>query len=487
MAEPTQTETGTWGAAREMNALEALMWRAEADPRLRSTVCALDILDCVPDWDRLRAAHDWATRIVPRFRDRVVEPTLGLGAPEWATDPDFNLDRHLRRERLPAPGTLRQLLDIAEETASADFDRRHPPWEAVLVEGLEGGRAGYLLKLHHSHTDGLGGIQLLSMLHSKTREPTPDKLMPAPAEPQEPSGARLLAGQLARLARQAPDAAARAAGDALSLTASAAQHPDRAVNEALHYARSFQRVMSPPPARPSPLLQGRSLRWRFEALEVPLADLRAAGKAAGGSVNDAFVAALLGAFRRYHEAFDVAIDAMPMAIPVSLRKDDHPMGGNRFAGVRFAAPVGERDPRERIRLVREVVLTRREEPAVDALAVIAPVLGRLPRPILTRLGGQLTQNNDLQASNIPGIAHPVYMAGAQITHMYPFGPLPGCAAMIALVSHNGICCIGANLDPAAITDPDLFATCLDQGFAEVLDLRDEAPPPRRAGREPATR
>jgi diacylglycerol O-acyltransferase / wax synthase len=209
---------------------------------------------------------------------------------------------------------------------------------------------------------------------------------------------------------------------------------------------------------------------------VPLADLRAAAKAVGGSVNDAFVTALLGAFARYHDAFGVEIHRMPIAIPVSLRSAEHPMGGNQFAGVRLAAPVGERDPRRRIHLVREMVLTARREPAFDALTVIAPALGRLPAPLISRLGGQLTAGNDLQASNVPGIAHDVYMAGAKITHLYPFGPLPGCAAMIALVSHCGTCCIGANLDAAAFSDPELFARCMAEGFAEVLDLRSSGSP-----------
>ena len=70
-----------WGREREMNPLEALMWRAEEDPRLRSTVCGLEELDTTPDWDRFLAAHDWGTRLVPRFRQRVVEPLGGIGAP----------------------------------------------------------------------------------------------------------------------------------------------------------------------------------------------------------------------------------------------------------------------------------------------------------------------------------------------------------------------------------------------------------------------
>ena len=76
-----------WGREREMNALEALMWRAEEDPRLRSTICGLEELDTAPDWDRFLAAHEWATRLVPRFRQRVVEPLGGIGAPAWVTDP----------------------------------------------------------------------------------------------------------------------------------------------------------------------------------------------------------------------------------------------------------------------------------------------------------------------------------------------------------------------------------------------------------------
>ena len=114
---------GVWGQAREMNALEALMWRAEADPRLRSTICSLEVLDTTPDWDRFLAAVDWATRLVPRFRQRVVEPALGLGHPAWVVDRDFDLHYHVRRVRLPGDGGWEAALRLAEQLAMVPFDR----------------------------------------------------------------------------------------------------------------------------------------------------------------------------------------------------------------------------------------------------------------------------------------------------------------------------------------------------------------------------
>src|ERR1700712_1914625 len=90
------------GAPGEMNPLEAMMWRAEVDPRLRSVVMIVDVLDAAPDWDRLVAAHEWATRFVPRLRQRVMEP-WGWGPPAWVPDQDFALSFHLRRIRLAAP------------------------------------------------------------------------------------------------------------------------------------------------------------------------------------------------------------------------------------------------------------------------------------------------------------------------------------------------------------------------------------------------
>ncbi|HEX4110306.1 MAG TPA: wax ester/triacylglycerol synthase family O-acyltransferase [Solirubrobacteraceae bacterium] len=462
-----------WGSASEMNALEALMWRAEGDPRLRSTISALYQLDCLPDWDRFLAAHDWATRVVPRFRQRVVEPLLGLGLPCWAVDADFDLHYHVRRARLPEPGGWRELLSACEQIAMTPFDRARSPWEAYLFEGLPDGRSGYLLKMHHSTMDGMGAMQLFGQLHSRQREHSANKPQPPAPPPDEVSSADILRRQLARDARLGAGHLRSTAARGLRALA----RPDASVRDAVRFGGSLRRVLADPDAEGSPLLRGRSMSWRFSALDVAFADLRGASKAADATLNDAFLAAVLGGFRRYHEELGVTIDAIPMAVPISVRRESDAEGGNRFAGARIAGPAGIVDPVERMAAVGNLVRSARDEPAVDGLALVAPALARMPAALISQLAGNITKANDLQASNIPGIRHEVYIAGGKIERFYGFGPLPGCAVMMALISHGDTCCVSVNSDPAAVTDGERFDRCLREGFEEVLALVPDASAP----------
>jgi hypothetical protein len=171
--------------------------------------------------------------------------------------------------------------------------------------------------------------------------------------------------------------------------------------------------------------------------------------------------------RRYHEAQGTMIDRLPIGMPISLRSPDHPLGGNQFAGTRFAAPVGEPDPVARMLEIRDFVLTARAEPAVGFINTVSPVLTKLPTPVVIELSAKLTSASDLQISNIRGIGHALYLAGAEIEGMYPLGPRPGVAAMITMITYNGRCCVGVNADPDVVADPEQFEQCLREGFAEV--------------------
>ena len=197
-------EISKWGAQRRLDPIETLMWRVEADSRFRSNLMLVELFDRAPAWKRFVAAHEWGSRMVPRFRKRVIEPALQVGPPSWAVDPDFDIAHHLKRIRLPSPGSQAQLLDLAQTMAMAPFDRSRPPWEAMLVEGLADGRAGYLLKMHHVVSDGLGAMQLLGRMHSRSRQPDASKPQPAPPPPDDTTPVTLLGDEIKRRASAMP-------------------------------------------------------------------------------------------------------------------------------------------------------------------------------------------------------------------------------------------------------------------------------------------
>ncbi|HEY0638188.1 MAG TPA: WS/DGAT domain-containing protein, partial [Pseudonocardiaceae bacterium] len=133
----------------------------------------------------------------------------------------------------------------------------------------------------------------------------------------------------------------------------------------------------------------------------------------------------------------------------------------------------ETDPAERMRLVREFVLTARPERAGDALTLLAPaVLAGLPGERFAPLLAPLAGGVDLRATTLRGVGHPVYQSGARVTAVYPFLPLAGAPIAATMVPHDGTCCVGVTVDPDAVTDVDGFASCLRDGFAEVLATAD---------------
>src|SRR6202050_763590 len=461
------------GYSDELGPVDYLMHRGEANPRTRSGIMALELLDTTPDWNRFRTRFENASRKVSRLRQKVVVPTLPTASPRWVVDPDFNLEYHVRRLRVSEPGTLRQVFDLAELMLQSPLDIARPLWTATLIEGLPDGKAATLRPLSHAVTDGVGSVEMFAHIYDLERDPAP---RPTPTQPipQDLTANDLMREGLNNLAANVVYAAGGALWGAASMVGRAVANPGRAVSGVFNYARSGARVVSRA-AEPSPLLRRRSLATRSEAIDIPLSDLHRAAKAGGGSINDAYLAGLSGALGRYHAALGVPISTLPMAVPVSLRAESDAAGGNRFTGVNLAAPIGTADPVARMQKIRLQMTQRRDEPAMDIIGSIAPILSVLPGPMLDAMTASVV-GSDVQASNVPVYPGDTFLVGAKILRQYGIGPLPGVAMMVVLISRGGYCTITTRYDRAAIADEALFARCLLEGFNEILALAGDPAP-----------
>jgi WS/DGAT/MGAT family acyltransferase len=245
----------------------------------------------------------------------------------------------------------------------------------------------------------------------------------------------------------------------------------RAIERAARTAGSVARFLQPAPIPLSPVTGARSLDRRVSTLAIPLEDLKIAAKSAGGSLNDAFVAGVLGGLRRYHLAMGSEVDELRMMMPINIRPDQAGLGGNHFTTARLLVPLMIDDPEQRIREISVRAKQLRAEPAVALSEQLAVLLNRLPRRVATTLFGSMLKGADFITSNVPGSPFPLYLCGAEVQELYAFGPLSGAAANLVLVSHCGTCFIGVNTDARAIPDSQGFADDLRAGFDEVLALR----------------
>lgn len=452
---------------QRMSDMDALMWSIEEDPLLRSTIVAVAVLDQPPDRDRLLDKLDRGTRMIPRLRQRVVVPPLRVAPPRWVVDANFDLGYHLRWMRAPGDGSLRALLDAAAPMAMQGFDRARPLWEFVVVEGLEGDRAALIQKIHHSVTDGVGGIKIALMLLDTVREAVIDP-SPVPEAPavERPSPFALLAEGLGHEQRRIGGVVRRALG---SGPAAVLRDPVGVVAGAAATAASLQRLMAPAFQPLSPVMADRSLSIRLDTITADVADLKAAARAADGKLNDAFVAAVAGGLARYHAVHDADVETLRMGMPINIRSDaTATLAGNQFVPARFPVPVTIGDPVERMREVRRLVAEARAEPALAFTEGIAGVLTRLPTAVVTQLFGGMLKGVDFITSNVPGLPFDVYLCGARLEAQYAFGPMSGAATNITLLSHVDRVNVGITSDPAAVPDPDVFLACLQEGFDEVV-------------------
>jgi diacylglycerol O-acyltransferase / wax synthase len=454
-----------------LGASDALLWNIERDPCLRTTIMAVSVLDRAPDWGVLTARVAEACELIPRLRQRVVAAPFGLGAPRWQFDEQFDLAYHLRRIVAPDVADLRSVLDIAGPMAMGAFDRDRPLWEFTLVEGLADGRAALIQKVHHSLTDGVGAIKLAGLLFDTSREPAKRPHKP-PVEHAASNGrlASIVETAAADLATAAK-ISARGAQSLPGLVARAFSDPLGLVGSATREARSIGKLVAPVTQPMSPVMSSRGMSRRLDVFDVPLDALLASAHSVEGSLNDAFLASVTGGMRRYHERHKAPVGSLRVTMPINIRKSDDPDGSNRFTPARFALPVSTVDAAERMRQLGELARNWRHEPALPLTEAIAGVLNRLPIFVTTAVFGSMLKAIDFVATNVPGLQHRVYLAGAEVEREYAFAPPSGAAFSVALLSHVDQCCVGINTDTTAVPDPEVLTACLHQGFDEVLKVR----------------
>jgi len=404
---------------------------------------------------------------LPRYRRRLSAPrTGGLAWPEWTPDDRFDIERHVRRAALPAPGEDRELLGWLGDYWSQRLDRNGPLWEVVLLEGLAGGRWALATKTHHCLVDGVGSVDAAHLLLDTARRPR-TRARPAPAEAAEQSEHH----GLLRRVPQAVTGGARAAVDA-------ALHPGKlrhALERSAALAELLVRdevVAAPETSINVPI----GTRRRFEVVRSDLADVKAIKRALGGTVNDVVLAATAGGLRRLllDRGDELPGRGLRVMVPVNVRAaSEHLELGNRITSLFVHLPVAEPDPHRRYRLTIGEAEELKQGNQAEGGATLVALAGNAPPVLHAFLARSLFASRlfNVTVTNVPGPQVPLYAYGSQLEEILPLVPLAaGHAVGVAVVSYNGRLFFGLNGDDRVARDLHVLRDGIEQSLAELQEL-----------------
>jgi diacylglycerol O-acyltransferase len=417
--------------------------------------------------------------LLPPFRWRLVEVPFQLTHPLWIEDPDFDLDYHVRRRALPAPGGDRELAEFAADVFGRPLDRSRPLWEMYVVEGLEGGRLAVITKTHHAAIDGVSGAELTVNLLDFGPESAPTPPQEHEWRPERvPSDAELVVGALVDLARR-PLAAAKAAR--------------RTTEMALNLRRRSRQPGAIPPR--GPVQAPRTMfnvpitpHREFAFTQVDLAEIKKIKNEAGATVNDVVLALCSGALRRYlgdrGELPDLALVAM---VPVSVRTEDQKgTMGNQVSAMLVSLASDIADPLARLHAIAAATkVAKQQDRSVSASALagwaefMAPALAAQAARLLssTAVTDRVGPLFNVTVSNVPGPDFPLYSAGAKLLDLYPMGPVAdGAALNMTVMSYLGSVHFGLVACRESVPELWDLAHGVDDALAE---LSKAVQPPRR--------
>jgi diacylglycerol O-acyltransferase / wax synthase len=407
--------------------------------------------------------------LIPRYRQRLQSAAPGVTNPVWVDDDQFDLGWHVRRASLPAPGDPDALGELVGQELSRRLDRSRPLWELTVVEGLAGGeRVALLAKMHHALVDGIAAVDVGTVLLDPTPEPLELPVPDGPWEARPYNRAR----DLARLSLEPMVRGQRLLAEGAQ-RALAATDPRRAAADLRRATDLVAELARTRPQAPmTPLNRPIGPNRRYVTARVGLAELKGAAKAHGATVNDAILAVVAGALRRY-----LAVDppaGRPVAlVPVSVRQPGEE-GGNRISTVLVDLPTDDPDPAARLAIISAAMRELKGSAAVRAGALIVGASGWAPPLVSSTLARAMSgvRAFNLVVSNVPGPQQPFWLNGQRLLEAYPAVPLnPANQGLtVGVLSYDGGVHFGLLADRDL--DPPLAAThaALGEAIAELLDM-----------------
>ena len=408
-----------------------------------------------------------------RFRQRVEQDTAGA---TWIEADDFNIERHVLREKLPRSAKGHEQLALQDrvgELAMEPLDPGHPLWQIHLIEDYQGGSA-MLVRIHHCIADGIALISVTMSLVDGGAPP------PERKRSQAASGAQdWIADTLIKPFTDMTVKALGAAGEGAVKSLGMLRDPGKGMAGSLNLAKMAYQLVSDlaalalMPDDSKTRLKGKPGRKKRVAWcePLPLEDVKAVGKALNCSINDVLLSCVAGAIGEYlrSQGDDVTGQEIRAMIPVNLRPLDqaHKLG-NRFGLVPLVLPIGMDNPIERVYEVRRRMnaLKGSTQPLL-AFGMLA-IAGLLIKPAQDAMLNLFGKKTTAVMTNVPGPREKLKLLGSTLDQSMFWVPQSGDIGLgVSILSYGGGVQFGVITDTTLCPEPQLIIDEFAPEFAKL--------------------
>jgi WS/DGAT/MGAT family acyltransferase len=400
--------------------------------------------------------------LVPRFRQLLYRPRVGLGWPLWVDAPSFDLAGHIRVHPVAAPGGQAQLLQACQELAAQRLDPARPLWELWLLPGLPDRRVGAYLRLHHAIADGTAALAAFGALLDPAAD-TPTPAAPPWTPAAAPAASQLLADNVRR--RRAE----------LGRGWSGLTHTGRTLRQARRAWPAWREVLTEQPAPHTSLNYPVGAGRRLAIIGGHLEPTRQIAHAHHATVNDVVLAAVAGGLRQLLASRGEDVQELVQRAMVTISTHHGQPGrahGNKPGWMMVPLPLGEPDPARRLELIAAETAARKREARPEAgSGIFRFAAGQ--RAWYRHFPRQRSVN--LVVTNVAGPPVPLYLAGAPLLELFPVMPVMGnLTLVVGVLSYAGQLNLTAVADRDSCPDVEVFA----HGASTALDeLTRSAPVP----------
>ena len=423
------------------------------------------------DFERVKAVYTRRLAGFERFRQRVVESTLGLSTPHWEDVPGFEIDQHLHHVALPAPHDRRALTDLISDLASTPLDRELPLWQVHVVDGVDGGSA-LIMRFHHCIGDGTAMMALSQVLFDTSPDAPLGEPPAAPADAESGLLDRLLAQALGTIGWST-----KAVLSTVDAAVGAFNNPQKAMEKAqivLAGAGMLVGELLKAPDPESPLKGEFGMKKRVAWSDpVALDDVKEIGKRYGAKVNDVLAAGMTGALRNYLARRGVDVDHITVRamVPVDLRPPERGLDlGNDFGLVVLELPIGSRGPVKRLQATRTSMDALKRSPEALAIKTLFNIFGRGPKLIEDLAVDLFGSKASVVLTNVPGPRQTLHLAGVEIDRIMFWVPHPGkqLGMGISILSYRGSASLAVIADANLVPDPETITQQFNREFVAML-------------------